>query len=482
MATRKKPRRTSTLGAIWQTNSGAFVVRYDRNGQRHSAGHTFNTFKLADEWLAAEQVLIARDNWTPPAERRAKADAAEVRDSIILKTFAAGWIEKRTTRTGRPLAPKTVREYSSYLTGRLAGLAEMPIAAIDRAVIEGWWQDNADKPPARQAAYMFLKSVLKDATARGLLPANPCQIVNGSRRARVTPKQVRSQLVVGLAPSDIDALVAALDRECFRAMLLLVAYCGLRPGEAFALRRKDVKQIAGRWVIDVHQAVSTGENGNGRAMGATKTDDSIRTIPVPPHLVPVLEDHLARWAEPGPAGLLFPSTNPAMDFATDRQVMGTYPSKRTGKGRKAGVQREATGFAAARLAIERPTLRIYDLRHWARRMWTLAGLDYASTEMLLGHELPMVQGTYAHLDLDHVWPYAVKVSELAGWSKPGTPSDAPVIDPRLLAAMTAEQLTSALAGMSDAQLAVTVPLLAPETIVKALASRPPADRGVIEMD
>lgn len=130
----------------------------------------------------------------------------------------------------------TAREYRSYLDGRLAGpLATRPLAAITRDDLDAWWQDNGDKPTARQHAYVFAKSVLKDATDRGLIGANPCQVVNAARRARVVPKQLRSELVTGLSVADVDQLVAAMDRESFRAMLLLVALCGLRPGGVFAL-------------------------------------------------------------------------------------------------------------------------------------------------------------------------------------------------------------------------------------------------------
>lgn len=121
--------------------------------------------------------------------------------------------------------------------------------------------------------------------------------------------------------------------------------------------------------------------------------------------------------------------------------MGTYP---TGKRAEPGRRARSRTLPGSLLPVRRsadPALRIYDLRHWARRIWTLAGLDYASVEMLLGHAA-LVQGSYAHLDHGHVWPYAVKVSELAGWTRPGKadPPGAPPIDPRLLAAMTPEQL------------------------------------------
>ncbi|MGD8214038.1 tyrosine-type recombinase/integrase [Aestuariimicrobium sp. Y1814] len=478
MAKRKEDDRPP-IGTVRVTASGAWRAEYERGGvggkrSRHYPDNLFASRKEAVQWLKDEKALIDAREWTPPAERRAQAKQAEaeaVKDATTFGEYAENWISNRTTGTGRPLAPKTATEYRGYLRGRLAGLAERPLVKITRDDLDQWWRANADKLTARQHAYLFAKSVFKDAVSRGLVDSNPCQVANASRRARATPKQVRSQLVVNLRPEDIDALTRAMpDRWQF--LVSLVAFCGLRPGEAFALTRKDIRREADtaglpRYLLSIHKGVSTGEDGT-RALGDTKTEDSIRTVPLPPHLASVLDRHEAEHADPGEGGLIFPSTNPGVPYATTQQVMGTYPSNRQEPGRSAR-QRQASGFAAARLAIGRPTLRLYDLRHWARGVWNSTGLDFASVEMLLGHTLPMVVGTYAHLDLDHVWPHAVKVSELAGWQRPATaPAGTPAIHPRLLAAMTPEQLRDTLAGLTDAQLAATVPELPPHVLARAL--------------
>ena len=47
---------------------------------------------------------------------------------------------------------------------------------------------------------------------------------------------------------------------------------------------------------------------NGRlTVGSPKTDAGIRTITLPAFVMRALNDHLDRYAEPGPAGLVFPS-------------------------------------------------------------------------------------------------------------------------------------------------------------------------------
>ena len=93
----RKPRRRSTLGTIWRNATGAYVARYTHYGKRHNAGRTFHTHKLADDWLAEEQTLIARDEWTPPAERQALAQVTEARDTTTLDAWISAEASAYTT-------------------------------------------------------------------------------------------------------------------------------------------------------------------------------------------------------------------------------------------------------------------------------------------------------------------------------------------------------------------------------------------------
>jgi len=87
----------------------------------------------------------------------------------------------------------------------------------------------------------------------GLLPANP---VIGLRRLPVGPKRPRA-----LSPAEVEAIRAQLPNLCDVVLWGLLAYAGLRPGEARALRWRDV----GAHVLVVDRAVS------GREIGPTKT-------------------------------------------------------------------------------------------------------------------------------------------------------------------------------------------------------------------
>lgn len=398
--------RRKPLGNVRRAR-GRFAARYTHLGIEHTPGRTFTTEELADEWLAAERRLIDRDEWTPPADRRAAKAAQEVRDSTTLATFAHEWIDKRQTVRGTPLAPKTRAEYLRYLDGRLSDLAGKPIASLDRVAIEQWWADNADAPTMRHHAYAFLSSVLEDALDRELIDTNPCRIKHAARRTRQRNPTEVNDLITRLSPLNIATLADHMpDRH--QALVLLLAYSGLRPQEAFGLTRSDLirdttKEGVPHYQVRITKAVSLGK------LGPTKTPESNRIVPLPPHLAVTLDKHLARHAAPGMDGLFFPSSHDGQPYATLGQLSGSYSSSKDGK---------QTGFNAARSAIGRPQLRPYDLRRWARHTWRLAGISEYECERLLGHKLAAVTGAYHTLDVDALWPALERVSVTAGWSPP----------------------------------------------------------------
>lgn len=469
--------RRRTLGTVVGQHNH-WRARYQREGQRHVPGRTFRTEELAWAWLRSEQTLIDRGEWTPPAARREKQRAAEQREaetSTPFGAYARDWIANRTTPRGTPLAPRTVSEYHSYLEGPLADFAGRQLADVSRADVKAWWQRFADKPRYRHHAYAFAKSVYKAAVKDGLLDANPWDIDNAARVVLQTPKTVRATMINDLTPEDVQRVADATQPEQWQALVLLLAWTGLRPGEAFGLQRRDIKTsyIDGIpcWRIHVARAVSRSRTPDGirvDTIGTPKTPESIRHVWLPPHLVPAMEDHLDRFSQPRAEGLIFPSTNEALPFATTQQVAGTTGKQR--RDRTGGKVRPPSGFNGARESIGMPGLRLYDLRHWARRILLSAGMGELAVEQYMGHRLPAVQGAYAVLDPRQVWPVMLRCSDLAGWT-PSAAAPAGRDTAVLLNEMTAEQLAAAVSAMSPDQLAVLVPTLSPEALVRLLGTQ-----------
>jgi integrase len=128
-----------------------------------------------------------------------------------------------------------------------------------------------------------------------LVPANPCRI-----RGAGTVKRQSSTKVASLG--ELEVIVEAMP-DRYRPMVLLAAWCGLRFGELAELRRADVDLEAG--VLRVERAVTSRD---GQVfVGLPKSAAGRRVVNVPPHLLPVVEEHLERLVPPSPDSLLFPA-------------------------------------------------------------------------------------------------------------------------------------------------------------------------------
>lgn len=366
----RRPRRTSTLGEIMR-NAQHYRARYTRGAQTHTPGHTFPSYELADQWLAAEQLLIARDEWTPPATRRAQAEAAARVETLTLGEYAEQWIATRRVR-GRELRPRTAEHYRDLVARWFPPLTSRPVAAITRAEASAWFLALPDRPTMRKHAYDLLRSVFASAVRDGLIERNPVDIPGAS--AKVRPR--RFVLPTG---DQVQALADAMPPE-HRLAVLLAAWCGLRFGEVVALRRSDfTTDDTGATVMHVRRGVV--RVANRHQEGPTKTDAGARDILLTPDVAAEVRTHLARFAQWGADGLLFPSTRAGGDYLTEGQLMGHAPV--VGKGGK--VTQAGNGFRGARAAVGLDSLTFHGLRHFAGTHYRLAGATDRELLDFMGH-------------------------------------------------------------------------------------------------
>jgi integrase len=124
-------------------------------------------------------------------------------------------------------------------------------------------------------------------------------------------------------------------------MILMASWCAMRFGELTELRRRDVDLDADKriGVIRIDRAVVRTEDGF--AVTTPKSDAGTRDVAVPPHLVGVIQEHLATHVGHDDDDLLFPAHH------------GGHLAPST-------LYRR---FYAAREAAGRPDLRFHDLRH-----------------------------------------------------------------------------------------------------------------------
>ncbi len=459
------PRR-KTLGTV-ERRGAQFRAYYTRNASRHIAGHHFSNAEAAERWLTQEQALIDAGTWTPPAERRAQAAAVAEHSSLTLDTYAREWIAGRTTPRGGKLHPRTEAEYRRYLDGILEPLASRPLVELTPAIVARWHAKVADTPTLRHRAYAFARSVCKTAVeTHKLIEVNPFQVEHATRRPEAVGDPNKTVRALDHAKvAELAGLVAPRDR----ALVLLLAYCCLRTGEAVALRRRDLvtgadaEGVGFGW-LTVDKAISTYDGD--RHEGPTKTGrKGERVIPVPPHLLPELTAHLGRFAEPGPSGLLFPSTTPSKAFRTSGQIAGHAEKMKRGK-----VVERGFGWNQARLDAGIPGARLHHLRHWGATLWAEAGAPEPLRIAILGHSQPGMTGAYTHPDTRKASDYARRVSELAGWStgRPAGPSAAGS------PAAAGSALAAALSALDDQSLAAALGALEAPQVTQIMEALPPA--------
>lgn len=397
MATRK-PRRASRLGSIIPQHDH-FRARYERAGKWHTPGYTFSSFKLADDWLLDEQRLIERDEWTPPADRRAAKDAEDATNALTFGDYAERWIEQRQVR-GRALKDRTRAGYRALLERQLQPFATVPIVGIERPAVVAWFHSlDASRPTVRGHAYALFRSVMASAVEDKLIPENPVHIKGAGAKPRKPEVELFTAEEVGK--------LADLMPPRHRAAVLVAAWCGLRFGELIALRRSDIELDGDTPRIHVRRGVVM--VGKEQIVTTPKSDSGERTVPIPPTIVDDLRKHLKDHAQWGPDGLVFPPTHPGYDYLTPGQLYGHRPTydKKTGAMRKQGG-----GYYRARHLLGRDDLSFHKLRHFAGTRYAVAGATLKELMSLLGHADPGIAMRYQHAAQDRMAELAARVALL----------------------------------------------------------------------
>lgn len=355
------------FGSIRTLPSGRHQARYTGpDGAVHRAPFTFDTKGDAETWLSTVRADIVRDSWDPNSTHRTKA--------LTFGTYAEKWL------SGRTLEARTRAHYRTLLDRQiLPTFKAVPLKHITPALVREWYATTAlDKPTLRSHAYGLLRTILGQAERDGLIPANPCHIRGAGATKRV--KKVKPATL-----AELEQLVAALP-ERYRLMVLLASWCAMRFGELAELRREDVNTKTG--VIHVRRGVVRA--GGETIVKKPKTDSSIRDVAIPPHLLPLVRDHLLKHAAPGRGGLLFPARGGGhLQPSTLYRVF--YP---------------------ARLAAGRPDLRFHDLRHTGAVLAAQTGATLAELMSRLGHSTPGAALRYQHAAQDRDMEIAKRLSAL----------------------------------------------------------------------
>ncbi len=369
--------RRRGFGSIVPERSGRFTARYaDPEGRTkitkhgnvtpvlHKAAHTFDTREDAEAWLTDERRLISAGAWTPPDERR-QAAALAAANRRTFEDYARAWLDGR-----HDLRPSTRTSYTTALNKHLIpAFGPLPLEAVTVATVRAWFGSYGDRTPtARAHAYQVLSSIMRQAEDDELIERNPCRIKAGGRAKSKREPEI-------LTRAELFALADAMPPQ-YRALTLVAGLCGLRFGEAVALRRRDV-DLEGR---TLHVArTATRVDGAMRA-GPPKTAAGKRDVTMPRSVAEAVREHLAARPVAGRDALVFPGKDGGLLSPTTLYGR-TERVERIGKRTHT---RAAYGFFAAREAIGRPSLLWHDLRRTAATLTAQRGATAAELQSRFG--------------------------------------------------------------------------------------------------
>ena len=350
------PRSKRTFANITQLPSKRWQVKYTGpDGIRRYAPHTFDTRLTAEAFVVATRRKIDRDQWD--------ATDLDPKEHVTFGAYAARWLANRQV-SGRPIKTRTREHYQQILDDHLLDtFGSRQLAAIKPKDVRDWYTETlTDRPTMRSHAYSLLRTIMASAVNDELIDANPARIVGAGRAKRVHKIRPASVEELGVLTAEMP--------EKLQLMVTLASWCALRFGEAVELRRGD---------IDLSQEVIRIRRAAVRTKGAyttttPKSDAGIRDVAIPPHIIPAIEQHLAKYVDRGRDSLIFPAEH------------GGHLQPST-------LQRH---WYRARAKADRKDLRWHDLRHSGAVLAAATGASLAELMARLGHSTPAAAMRYQH--------------------------------------------------------------------------------------
>lgn len=335
--------------------SGRWQVRWPdpETGRLTPGPRTFTTRTAAGKWLDAKRADLERGTavedraaqrplsfWWPAYER----SLADLKESTRI-SYEAAWRLRIKPRFG--------------------GIAVRGIRPSD---VSAWMLDLTEAGTSASKVHEacgVLKRVLDIPLRDRVITSNPCVLREGR-----LPRRPRTDRPV-LSPADVERLTSAMRRDDDKLIVRLLAYGGLRIGEALALRVVDHDPV--RHTLRVRESV--GEVGGRRVVGGTKTY-AVRTITLPESLSRQLAEANGRVAGQSEYRLMFPN--------------------RLGEHRRYRVWRRDSWDPATRTVGLTATPR--DLRATCASLLIDAGASVKDVQQHLGHaDVTTTMGLYARV-------------------------------------------------------------------------------------
>lgn len=335
-------------------------VRYRQPNGSSSRKRGFTTKRAAEDWDANNKVSINSGSYVAPSKGRAKVG-----------DLAPGWLERKKSTTEPSHSRMLESAWRVHVAPAWAGVA---VSRVTATGVKNWsatMTGNGCSPTTVLRALGVLAGILDDAVEDGRVVKNRARGLDPKKREKpIKPK--RKHIYLG---HDEVARLADEAGE-HRALILVLSFCGIRWGEAVALRVRHVDEVRRRLLV-IDNAVQLGVD---HVVGDPK-DDEPREVPVPKFVLAELKKQMVGR---GRDDLIFGDGENFLP--RPKSVDGWF----AGAVKRAKVQQ----------------ITPHSLRHTAASLSISAGANVLAVSRMLGHENPTVTlRTYADLfdaDLDTV--------------------------------------------------------------------------------
>lgn len=325
------------MGSIerYETQSGVrYLVRFRKPDNSQGKRRGFTRKREAELYLASVETSKAR------------GDFIDIRDAQeTIAVLGAAWLANQVQ-----LKPSTFRSVeSTWRVHVLPRWGAVPVGRVRHSDVQAWVTKLAGStgPSTVLRALGILSGLLDVAVRDRRILANPARDVDQPR------KDARPHAY--LSREQVEALADAAGEH--RALVLVLAYCGLRWGEATGLRVRDLDMLRKRINVETNAV----EVGSVIVEGTPKTHKR-RSVPVIESLLPLL----AKQCEgKGPGDLLFASRS------------GTHVLR---------SHNQHGWFARAIRESGVPKLSPHDLRHTTASLAVQSGANVKAVQRMLGHK------------------------------------------------------------------------------------------------
>src|SRR5215203_2663711 len=250
-----------------------------------------------------------------------------------------------------------VRTHIAPTLGRIK-LKSLRKAHLDRLYREKL--DSGLSPSTVRRIHAVLHRALEEAVKSDLIPRNPA--------AHANKPKVKQEEIEPLDASQAAAFMKAAKGDRFEALYVLCLMCGLRQGEALALRWQDIDFDGG--TLRINLQLQRVRGGGGLRFSEPK-NASRRTVGLPQRAVSALKSHRKRQAEEKlrvadyeDSGMVFASSKGTPIDA--QNVVNRYYKPLL---KRAGL----------------PPIRFHDLRHSCLSLLAQRGEPIRDLQALAGH-------------------------------------------------------------------------------------------------